>query len=42
MYIIKDVDNVYFLHACQKQKGKTEKFELSTALNRAKELDLKV
>ena len=42
MYIIKDGDNVYFLHACQKQKGKTEKFDIDTALGRAKELGLKV
>jgi phage-related protein len=28
MYVIKDGDNVYFLHACQKQKGKAEKYEL--------------
>jgi phage-related protein len=39
MYVIKDADNVYFLHACQKQKGKAEKFEIETALKRAKELD---
>ena len=42
MYIIKDGDNVYFLHACAKQKGKTEKFELKTAISRAKELNLKL
>ena len=42
MYIIKDGDNVYCLHACRKQKGKTEKFDLNTALVRAKELGLKV
>ena len=42
MYIIKDGENVYFLHACAKQKGKTEKFELETAVNRAKELNLKI
>ena len=40
MYVIKDGDNVYFLHACQKQKGKAEKFELETALRRANELSL--
>ena len=40
MYIIKDNENVYFLHACQKQKGKAEKFELETAINRAKESNL--
>jgi len=42
MYVIKDDENVYFLHACQKQKGKAEKFEIDTALKRAKELGLKV
>ena len=40
MYIIKDGDNVYFLHACKKQKGKAEKFELETAIRRANELNL--
>lgn len=42
MYVIKDNDNVYFLHICQKQKGKAEKFELQKAINRAKELNLKL
>jgi len=42
MYIIKDGDNVYFLHACAKQKDKTENFDLNTAINRAKELNLKI
>jgi len=42
MYVIKDGENVYFLHACQKQKGKAEKFELETAIRRAKEADLKI
>ena len=40
MYIVVDKDNVYFLHACKKQKGKAERFELDKALRRAKELDL--
>lgn len=40
MYVIADSDNVYFLHACKKQKGKAEKFELDKAISRAKELDL--
>ena len=40
MYIIRDGDNVYFLHACQKQKDKTEDFELEKAMSRAKELGL--
>ena len=42
MYIINDGNNVYFLHACQKQKGKAEKFEIETAIQRAKELSLKL
>jgi phage-related protein len=42
MYVIKDGENVYFLHACAKQKDKTEKFELETAINRAKELNLNI
>jgi len=42
MYVIKDDENVYFLHACQKQKGKAEKFEINTALARAKESNLKL
>jgi len=42
MYVIKDGDNVFFLHACQKQKGKAEKFEVETAIQRAKEFDIKL
>ena len=42
MYVIRDGDNVYFLHACQKQKGKAEKFEIETAVRRARELDIKL
>jgi phage-related protein len=37
MYVLADQENIYFLHACQKQKGKAEKFELETAIKRAKE-----
>ena len=37
MYIIADRDNIYFLHACRKQKDKAEKFELEKAIRRAKE-----
>jgi phage-related protein len=37
MYILTDKDNIYFIHACRKQKGKAEKFELEKALQRAKE-----
>jgi len=38
MYVIADSENVYFLHACKKQKEKAEKFELNTAIKRAKEV----
>ena len=38
MYVIADEDNLYILHACKKQKGKAEQFELAKAINRAKEL----
>ena len=40
MYVIVDDDNVHFLHACKKQKGKAEKFELDKAIQRAKDLNL--
>ncbi|MCK9479027.1 MAG: type II toxin-antitoxin system RelE/ParE family toxin [Firmicutes bacterium] len=40
MYVIFDKDNVYFLHACKKQKGKAEQFELNKAISRAKEQNL--
>jgi len=36
MYVIADSENVYFLHACKKQKGKAEKYELEKAIKRAK------
>lgn len=38
MYVIADDDNLYILHACKKQKGKAELFELNKAIKRAKEL----
>jgi phage-related protein len=38
MYVLQaEDDKIYFLHACRKQKGKAEKFELDTAIKRAKE-----
>lgn len=38
MYVLQaEHDKIYFLHACRKQKGKAEKFELETAIKRAKE-----
>ena len=42
MYVIKNDDNVYFLHACQKQKGKAETFEIEKAIQRAKQLNLQL
>ncbi len=39
-YVIKDEDSVFFLHCWIKQKGKAEKFELETAIKRAKENNL--
>lgn len=38
MYVIADKDNFYVLHACKKQKGKAEQFEINNAIKRAKEL----
>ena len=38
MYVIADADNLYILHACKKQKGKAEQFELNKAIERTKEL----
>lgn len=37
-YVLVDEDNLYLLHACKKQKGKAEKFELETARKRAREI----
>lgn len=36
MYVVLDVDNIYLPHACKKQKGKAEKFEIETAKSRLK------
>ncbi len=36
MYVIVSNEKVCFLHICKKQKGKSEKQEISTALKRAK------
>lgn len=38
MYVIADENNMYILHACRKQKGKAEKFEIDKAIKRAREL----
>jgi hypothetical protein len=40
MFVILDKNSVHFLHACKKQKGKAEKFELDKAVGRAKERNL--
>jgi len=37
-YVLIDKENLYLLHACKKQKGKAERFELEKAKQRAKEL----
>lgn len=39
MYVIVDANNMYILHACKKQKGKAEIFEINKALSRLKELE---
>jgi phage-related protein len=33
-----DQENMYLLHACKKQKGKAEKFELEKAKKRMKDI----
>lgn len=42
MYVLVDENNMYMLHACKKQKGKAEQFELETAIQRAKEAELTI
>jgi phage-related protein len=37
-YVLVDKNNIYLLHACKKQKGKAEKFELDKAKKRAGKL----
>ena len=37
-YIIADGENIYLLHACRKQKNKTEKTDEEKVIKRAKEL----
>jgi phage-related protein len=37
-YVLLDEKNLYLLHACKKQKGKAEKFELDKARSRFKEI----
>jgi len=40
LYIIKNKNNVYMLHACKKQKDKAERFNIDIAISRAKEFGL--
>lgn len=37
-YIVVDGDNIYLLHACRKQKNKTEKKDQNIVIKRAKEI----
>ena len=38
-YIIPDGENIYCIHACRKQKNKTEKKDSKIVIKRAKELE---
>ena len=40
MYVIKDADNVYFLHMCKKEKRKAKTKDIDIAKRRAKEQGL--
>ena len=40
MYVIKDTENVYFLHMCKKEKKKAKTKDLDVAKKRAKEQGL--
>jgi len=42
MYVVADKDNMYIVHACKKQKDKAEKFEMQTAISRAKQLGFNI
>jgi phage-related protein len=42
MYVVADKDSMYMVHACKKQKGKAELFEIDTARRRVKELGLTI
>jgi len=39
MYVVIDGNNMYLIHACKKQKQKTEKYELEKAKARVRELE---
>ena len=40
MYVLKNADNVYFLHMCKKEKRKTKGQDLEIAKKRAREIGL--
>ena len=42
MYMVVDGNNIHMLHACRKQKGKLEQFDIDTAIQRAREQGLKI
>lgn len=42
MYVVADGENIYLVHACKKQKGKAEKYELDKAIKRVKELEKEI
>lgn len=42
MYLVADDENMYLIHACKKQKGRAELFELDTALKRVKRLEQEI
>ena len=37
-YVTADADNIYLLHACRKQKNRTEKLDRKIVIKRAREL----
>lgn len=39
-YIVADGNNIYVLHACRKQKNKTEKKDIKIIMKRAKEIGM--
>lgn len=41
-YVVADGDNLYLLHACRKQKNKTEKKDAAIVRKRAKEVGLAI
>lgn len=41
-YVIADGENIYLLHACRKQKNKTEKTDKMKVIKRVKELEQEI